>query len=111
MSPAPPEDRRRDLIGAWHWPRVRRVRRSPLRWLQLIEGTVHMIVIGTDTHKKTHTCAAVDALTAAARGEHTAPARQGSFGKLLVWARALDSERVLGIEDCRHVSGAFDRFL
>jgi transposase len=70
-----------------------------------------MIVIGTDTHKKTHTCGAVDALTAAARGELTAPARKGSFGKLLVWARALDSDRVWAIEDCRHVSGAFERFL
>jgi transposase len=70
-----------------------------------------MIVIGTDTHKKTHTCAAIDALTAAARGELTAPARGASFGKLLMWARALDSERVWAIEDCRHVSGAFERFL
>jgi signal transduction histidine kinase/transposase len=70
-----------------------------------------MIVIGTDTHKRTHTCGAVDALTAAARGELTAPARNGAFGKLLRWARALDAERVWAIEDCRHVSGAFERFL
>jgi transposase len=70
-----------------------------------------MIVIGTDTHKRTHTCGAVDALTAAAQGELTAPARKGSFGKLLRWARALDPERVWAIEDCRHVSGAFERFL
>jgi transposase len=70
-----------------------------------------MVVVGTDTHKKTHTCAAVDALTASARGELTAPARKGSFGKLLRWARALDRERVWAIEDCRHVSGAFERFL
>jgi hypothetical protein len=42
-----------------------------------------MIVIGTDAHKRTHTCGAVDALTAAARGELTVPARHGSFGKLL----------------------------
>jgi transposase len=70
-----------------------------------------MIVIGTDTHKRTHTCGAVDALTAAARGELTAPARTGSFGVLLRWARALDAERVWAIEDCRHVSGAFERFL
>jgi hypothetical protein len=65
-----------------------------------------MIVIGTDTHKKTHTCGAVDAFTAAVRGELTVPARGGSFGKLLRWARALDPERVWAIEDCRHVSGA-----
>jgi transposase len=64
-----------------------------------------------DTHKKTHTCGAVDALTASARGELTAPARKGSFGRLLRWARALDSERVWALEDCRHVSGAFERFL
>jgi transposase len=70
-----------------------------------------MIVIGTDTHKRTHTCAAVDALTAAARGELTAPARTGSFGKPLRWARKLDGERVWAIEDCRHVSGALERFL
>jgi transposase len=70
-----------------------------------------MIVIGTDTHKRTHTCGAVDALTAAVRGELTAPARKGSFGGLLRWARALDGERVWAIEDCRHVSGAFERFL
>jgi transposase len=70
-----------------------------------------MIVIGTDTHKETHTCGAVDGLTAAARGEVTVPARNGSFGKLLVWARRLDSERVWAIEDCRHVSGALERFL
>jgi transposase len=72
---------------------------------------MRMIVIGTDTHKRTHTCGAVDALTAAARGELTAPARTGSFGVLLRWARALDAERVWAIEDCRHVSGAFERFL
>ena len=70
-----------------------------------------MIVIGTDTHKRTHTCGAVDAFTAAARGELTAPARKGSFGVLLRWARALDAERVWAIEDCRHVSGALERFL
>jgi transposase len=69
------------------------------------------MVIGTDTHKETHTCGAVDALTAAARAELTAPARKGSFGKLLRWARALDAERMWAIEDCRHVSGAFERFL
>ena len=38
-----------------------------------------MIVIGTDAHKRTHTCGAVDALTAAARGELTVPARQRQF--------------------------------
>src|SRR5919198_355118 len=82
-----------------------------VRFVNTVEGTADMIVIGTDTHKRTHTCGAVDALTAAARGELTVPARNGSFGKLLRWARVLDPERVWAIEDCRHVSGAFERFL
>jgi hypothetical protein len=51
-----------------------------VRFANTIEGTTRMIVIGTHTHKHTHTCGAVDALTAAARGELTAPAREGSFG-------------------------------
>jgi transposase len=70
-----------------------------------------MIVIGTDTHMQTHTCGAVDGLTAAVAGELTVPARHGSFGKLLLWARKLDPERVWAIEDCRHVSGSLERFL
>jgi len=70
-----------------------------------------MIVIGTDTHKQSHTCGAVDAVTARALAEHTAKARKQGFDELLVWARALGAERAWAIEDCRHVSGAFERFL
>jgi transposase len=33
------------------------------------------------------------------------------FGQLWGWARALEGERVWVIEDCRHVSGPFERFL
>ena len=47
----------------------------------------------------------------AARGRADRARAQGRFGKLLRWARALDSERVWAIEDCRHVSGALERFL
>ena len=70
-----------------------------------------MIVIWTGTHKRTYTCGAVDALTAAAKGELTVPAREGAFGQLVRWARTLDPDRVWAIEDCRHVSGALERFL
>jgi transposase len=70
-----------------------------------------MIVIGADTHKQTHTCVAVDARTAQLEGELTAPARKPGFGAHLRWARALDRERIWAIEDCRHVSGSFERFL
>jgi len=70
-----------------------------------------MIVIGTDTHKKTHTAAAVFAGTGQLAGELTAPARKAGFGELLTWGRGLDPERIWAIEDCRHVSGSFERFL
>lgn len=70
-----------------------------------------MIVIGADTHKNTHTIAAVDAGTGRVLGEKTAAARLAGFGELVRWARQKDSERVWAIEDCRHVSGGLDRFL
>jgi len=70
-----------------------------------------MIVIGTDTHKKSHTAAAVFAGTGQLAGELTAPARKAGFGELLTWGRGLDVERIWAIEDCRHVSGSFERFL
>jgi transposase len=70
-----------------------------------------MIVIGTDTHKRTHTCGAVDAATGRPAGELTAAAREPGFRELLAWGRGLDSERTWAIEDCRHVSGPLERFL
>jgi transposase len=70
-----------------------------------------MIVIGTDTHKRTHTCGAVSAATGQLAGELTAQAREPGFRELLAWGRSLDSERIWAIEDCRHVSGSLERFL
>jgi transposase len=70
-----------------------------------------MIVIGTDTHKQTHTVAAANSATGALCGELTAPARTPGFAGLLDWGRALDDGRIWAIEDCRHVSGSFERFL
>jgi transposase len=70
-----------------------------------------MIVIGTDTHKRTHTCGAVFAGTGQLAGELTASAREPGFRQLLDWARDLDEERIWAIEDCRHVSGSLERFL
>jgi transposase len=70
-----------------------------------------MIVIGTDTHKRTHTCGAVFAGTGQLAAELTAPARKAGFAELLDWGRRLDAERIWAIEDCRHVSGSLERFL
>jgi transposase len=70
-----------------------------------------MIVIGADTHKATHTCAAVDGTSGQLAGELTVAARKPGFVELLAWGRELDSDRIWAIEDCRHVSGALERFL
>jgi transposase len=75
------------------------------------EGTMEMIVIGADTHKQSHTVGAIDAATGRVIGDRTVGAKRRSFEDLLVWARAVDRERVWAIEDCRHVSGALERFL
>jgi transposase len=70
-----------------------------------------MIVIGVDPHKRSHTAAAVEQATGELRGERTASARRQGHEQLLAWARALAHERRWALEDCRHVSGALERFL
>jgi transposase len=70
-----------------------------------------MIVLGADTHKRSHTVAAVAAGTGELLGEQTVPVGRRGFGALLGWARGLDEDRVWALEDCRHVSGSLERFL
>ena len=70
-----------------------------------------MIVLGADTHKRSHTVAAVAAATGELLGERTVPVGWRGFDALLVWGRSFDGERVWALEDCRHVSGALERFL
>jgi transposase len=70
-----------------------------------------MIVIGSDPHKRSHTCSAVVAGTGELRSSESVRATSAGHQQLLVWARGLDGERVWAIEDCRHVSGGLERFL
>jgi len=84
---------------------------DPLQQSKSTEGTVDMIVIGVDAHKRSHTCVAVEELTGRRIQTRTATARDDGHGELLVWARELDPERVWAIEDCRHVTGRLERFL
>src|SRR4051812_48044602 len=70
-----------------------------------------MIVLGADTHKRSHTVAAVAATTGELLGEQTVQVGRRGFDALLRWARGLDGERVWALEDCRHVSGSLERFL
>src|SRR3954465_551037 len=70
-----------------------------------------MIVLGADTHKSSHTIAAVDTSTGRVLADKTVAVGARGFAALVLWARGLDSERVWALEDCRHVSGALERFL
>src|ERR671915_2381833 len=70
-----------------------------------------MIVLGADTHKRSHTIAAVAAATGELLGEQTIQVGRRAFDVLSRWARGLDGERVWALEDCRHVSGSLERFL
>jgi transposase len=70
-----------------------------------------MIVLGADTHKRSHTIAAVAAATGELLGETTVLVGARGFAGVLAWARGLGGERVWALEDCRHVAGSFERFL
>ena len=47
-----------------------------------------MIVLGADTHKRSHTIAAVAAATGELLGEQTVAVGRRGFGALLQWARS-----------------------
>ncbi|WP_028066552.1 IS110 family transposase [Solirubrobacter soli] len=70
-----------------------------------------MIVIGVDAHKRTHTAAAVEEVSARSLGDVAAEADERGFRRLLSFAVDHGAERVWAIEDCRHVSGGLERFL
>jgi transposase len=70
-----------------------------------------MIVLGADMHKGSHTIAAVAAATGELLGDKTVEVGARGFAAVLDWGRGLGTERVWALEDCRHVSGAFERFL
>ena len=70
-----------------------------------------MIVIGVDTHKRSHTLVAVDAATGGVLGERTVSASDDGALSALRSIVRLGDERVWAIEDCRHVSGRFERSL
>jgi transposase len=69
-----------------------------------------MVTIGVDPHKDMHSAVAVDGFGRRV-ADRTRPAVRDGFGELLGWARELDDQRRWVVEDCRHVSGPFERFL
>jgi transposase len=84
---------------------------DPLRRCHPYEGTVQMIVIGSDPHNRSYTFSAVFAGTGELYGSETMAATRAGHEQLLAWARRIEDERVWAIEDCRHVSGKLERFL
>jgi hypothetical protein len=70
-----------------------------------------MIVLGADMHKGSHTIAAVGARSGELLSDKTIAVGDRGFAAALDWPRGLADERVWALEDCRHVSGAFERFL
>ena len=70
-----------------------------------------MIVIGADTHKRSHALAAVDEGTGRVRGARQIKADEAGHLAAVRWARELDEERVWAIEDCRGVSGRLEQAL
>jgi transposase len=70
-----------------------------------------MMVIGVDTHKRSHTFAAVQAATGRIMATRSVRADAEGMLRAWRWAHALGGERVWALEDCRHVSGRLERLL
>jgi hypothetical protein len=54
---------------------------------------VGMIVVGADTHERSHTAAVVAGTTGRVLADLTVKAKRHSFDDLLRWARGLGGER------------------
>jgi len=68
-----------------------------------------MVIIGTDSHKHTHTCVAADEL-GRRLAERTVAATGAGHMELLAWA-ARFTDRSWALEDCRHLSRRLGRDL
>jgi transposase len=69
-----------------------------------------MVTIGIDPHKDTHWAVAIDEVGRQIADRECRAVSDG-FGEMLAWARTLGGQRTWVLEDCRHVSGPFERFL
>src|SRR5260370_1352168 len=92
---------RRDLTGAWLRPNsgvsADRSSSTPDE-----EGDTDMVVIGVDSHKRTHTVVAVDG-TGRKLAERTVATTGEGHLELLGWSRRWP-QRTWALEDCRHLT-------
>jgi transposase len=70
-----------------------------------------MIVIGADTHKRTHALSAVHSGTGVVVDEVQIAADVDGHMQALAWAQGLGAEVVWALEDCRLVAGKLERAL
>jgi transposase len=70
-----------------------------------------VIVIGIDPHMKSHAAVALDAASGRRLAETCVGSDAAGCEALLAWARRLGGERLIAIEDCRHVSARLERHL
>lgn len=70
-----------------------------------------MIVIGADTHKRTHALSAVHGGTGVVVDELQITADDDGHLHALAWAQGLGAEVVWALEDCRLVAGKLERAL
>lgn len=70
-----------------------------------------MIVIGIDPHMKSHTAVALDVASGRSLGQTTVGSDAAGCEALVAWARRLGPERLIAVEDCRHVSARLERHL
>jgi transposase len=71
---------------------------------------MHMVTIGADLHKRTHTVVAVDD-NGRRLAERSVGATPAGHLELLTWARERFPERRWALEDCRHLSRRLERDL
>jgi transposase len=70
-----------------------------------------VILIGIDAHKKSHTACAIGASVGEPIDDITVAANASGHEQLMSWSARLAPDRLWAVEDCRHVSGALERFL
>jgi transposase len=71
---------------------------------------MHMVVVGIDPHKHSHTAVAVDN-NGHPLGQITVGNTSAELIQLMTWAQRFPGPRRWAVEDCRHVAGALLRAL